>query len=435
MLRRRGIPTDAYNKSFASMMRAGVERLRSFQHATGGWGWFCQDADDPFMTACVVHGLSECARLGYAVDRTMLDRGLARLREIAEKEKDPNRLAYDAYVLGEPFERLLKEEADLTPYARALLVLALHGKGRPEAAAQARRLAAEVQGDHWTTKKWYYKWENVDVETTCYAIQALAAVDPGNALIPRATEWLLAQRNGNRWRSTKDTAVAIATLLRVADLEAIAGAVGADAAPEKGERQAVLKRIGVRLNGGAPQELALDLMNPLRSEFEAHLPGVRPGANALAFTALEADADFRFRAEVEIRTFEAGGPPPPAAEGVAVSVAYDRPLEALRIGDEVIATIEVSADEPVDYAMVLSPIPAGCEVIRGSGAGEFTRFEARYEQAIFYLRALGPKPVRLQYRMRCEYAGAYTVLPPWAGLMYDEAVHGTGRTRRAAIRP
>jgi uncharacterized protein YfaS (alpha-2-macroglobulin family) len=74
-------------------------------------------------------------------------------------------------------------------------------------------------------------------------------------------------------------------------------------------------------------------------------------------------------------------------------------------------------------------------VIRGSGTGEFARFEDRYDKAIFFLRSLGSEPVRLQFKMRCSFAGRYAVLPAWAGLMYNEGLYGAGEARSASILP
>ena len=93
MLKRLGIPTEKFNASFESLMKAGVERLTALQHPTGGWGWFDRDESDPFMTACAVHGLSECDRLGFKVDAVMLKRGRDALRTLAKEEVDLNRLA------------------------------------------------------------------------------------------------------------------------------------------------------------------------------------------------------------------------------------------------------------------------------------------------------------------------------------------------------
>ena len=98
-----------------------------------------------------------------------------------------------------------------------------------------------------------------------------------------------------------------------------------------------------------------------------------------------------------------------------------------------VATVPVSAESKVDYGMVLSPIPAGCEVVRGSGVGQFARFEDRYEKAILFLRSVGREPTILSYRMRATFAGEYVILQPWAGLMYNEDVYGSGPSLRCAV--
>lgn len=429
LLKRMNVPVAEFNRSFEAMMRAGMDRLMALQRPSGGWGWFDNDGEDPFMTACAVHGLSECDRLGYPVDKVALKRGRERLRAMAKEEKDPNRLAYAAYVLGDEFDRLLASPERLSSYAQALLVLALRKAGRAEAMEVAKALEASVRKDHWETPGWYYKWDNVSIETTAYAIQALAAIRPGHALIAPAVEWLLAQRQGPRWRSTKDTAVAIATLLQVTSLGTLTDAVAVEAKPE----EALLKKIAVVLNGGERREILIDLNNPLKSAFEAHFPRVNAGPNLVAFESMDERSDFKFELAVTQRVFEArfGS----EARGLDVNVGYDRPLDGLRVGDEVTATVTVSASQPVDYVMVQSPIPSGGEVIRGSGTGEFARFEDRYEKALFFLRSVGAEPVRLQYKMRCAYAGRFTVLPASAGLMYNEGLYGTGGPSTALIRP
>jgi hypothetical protein len=432
ILRQIGIPTDQFNASYEILMRAGTDRLMTLQRPAGGWGWFDNDTEDPFMTACAVHGLSECARLGFRVDAVTIKRGRERLAAMAREEKDLNRLAYEAYASGGETDRLLAAKEKLSPYALALLALTLHKAGRPEATEAARALAAAAKDDHWETADWHNKWDNVSIETTAYAIQALAAIDPENALIPKAADWLLSQRQGNRWRSTKDTATAIAALLRVTSLETLAGAVGAEGGPASDA--ALPKKVLVRLGTGDPREILVDLNNPLKSRFEAHFPAVGPGPQAISFEKGDPHSDFRFDVELALQVLDQG-PAARVPSGLIVRVEYDRPLDSLRLGDEVTVTLTVSSPEPADYVMAISPIPAGTEVVRGSGDGDFARFEERYEKAIFFLRSLDGTPRELRYRMRCSFAGKYTVLPAWAGLMYNEEIHGTGGGTSARIAP
>ncbi len=429
-LKKLGIPTAEFNASFEDMMRVGQQRLLGYQNPAGGWGWYNAANEDPLMTAIVLHGLQEADRLGYKVDQVSMKRGRDRLRAFAKGETNLNQLAFQAYVLGEEVDRLLAAKGELSPYSQALLTLTLHRIGRPEAAEIAKALAASVKKDHWETPNWHQRWHNPSVETTAYALQALIAVDPNHPLIPLGREWLLSQRHGNRWRSTRETAVAISTLLKLTSLDRLGAAVANDG--PKVDRAALLKKIGVSLNGGEPREILVDLNNPTRSTFEVHFGQVRVGSNTLQFQALDAHSDFEFDVEVTQRVFQ---PRTDAvSQGVEVKVAYDKPLESLRLGDEVTATVVVKAASPVEYVMVQSPVPAGCEVIRGSGAGNFARFEDRYEKALFFLPQLGEQELRLTYRMRCSIAGRFTVLPAWAGLMYNEDLHGTSAPAVATIR-
>ena len=430
VLKNLGIPTEKFNASFEDMMRVGRERLLALQRADGGFAWFDQGDADPLMTAIVVHGLQECDRLGWKVDQVSLKRGRDRLRAFAKAETDLDLLAYQAHVLGEEFDRLLAKKDELTSYARALLALTLHRAGRAEAAQVVKALVAGAMQDHWESPNRRRPWENLSIETTAYALQALVAVDPGNPLIPVGREWLLSQRHGNHWRSTKDTAVAISTLLKITSLDRLGAAVANDGKPAG--KEAFLKKIGVSLNGGDPREILVDLNNPTRSTFEVHFGRVQVGSNTLSFQALDAQSDFQFDVEVTQRVFD---PRTDAvSQGVEVKVAYDRPLDGLRLGDEVTATVVVKAASPVEYVMVQSPIPAGCDVIRGSGVGTFARFEDRYEKALFFLSSLGEQEVRLTYRMRCSIAGRFTVLPAWAGLMYNEDLFGTSAPVGATIK-
>ena len=57
-------------KTLNDMVKAGLERLYSYQHDDGGWGWWPDDPSRVFMTAYVVSGLGQAKAAGYAV---MLD--------------------------------------------------------------------------------------------------------------------------------------------------------------------------------------------------------------------------------------------------------------------------------------------------------------------------------------------------------------------------
>ena len=55
-------------KTLIDMVNAGLERLYSYQHDDGGWGWWPYDPSRVFMTAYVVSGLGDAQRTGYQLD-------------------------------------------------------------------------------------------------------------------------------------------------------------------------------------------------------------------------------------------------------------------------------------------------------------------------------------------------------------------------------
>jgi uncharacterized protein YfaS (alpha-2-macroglobulin family) len=55
------------------IVKAGLKRLKNFQHQDGGWGWWEGDQTNPFMTAYVMYGLALTKSAGYQVDRDVFE--------------------------------------------------------------------------------------------------------------------------------------------------------------------------------------------------------------------------------------------------------------------------------------------------------------------------------------------------------------------------
>src|SRR6185503_12015355 len=113
----------------------GRNRLYSYQHEDGGWGWWKNDNRDPFMTAYVIDGLTLAKQAGYEIDEGRLARGRERLQAMLDAQdtsKDPDTRAFMIYALTESggvdsryIEKLFAEREQLEPYGRALLALTL----------------------------------------------------------------------------------------------------------------------------------------------------------------------------------------------------------------------------------------------------------------------------------------------------------------------
>jgi uncharacterized protein YfaS (alpha-2-macroglobulin family) len=109
--------------------------------------------------------------------------------------------------------------ARMSAFGRAALLLLLDETKDARGDDLARTLAAEAQtrGDlaWWSVERDDLLFDSVDtsVEATALAVQALVRREPTNPLLERAVRWLLLNRSGGYWGSTKRTAMALYGLL------------------------------------------------------------------------------------------------------------------------------------------------------------------------------------------------------------------------------
>jgi uncharacterized protein YfaS (alpha-2-macroglobulin family) len=226
------------------MVSAGVQRLGEMQHPDGGWGWWPNDANHPFMTGYAVWGLDEARRAGVKVDTYRISNGL---RILARFYSDypravPDLKAYMVYVLqhvggdsatvdwfapdarGQYRHAAGRDDAwaareRMSAYGRALLLLALDEAKDARANQLAAALEAEAvttgELSYWTSENDPLLLDAVDtrVEATALAVQALVKRNPRSPLLERAVRYLLLNRTGGYWGSTKQTAMAIYGLL------------------------------------------------------------------------------------------------------------------------------------------------------------------------------------------------------------------------------
>ncbi|MCA1850255.1 MAG: alpha-2-macroglobulin, partial [Acidobacteria bacterium] len=134
----------------------GLRRLYNYQHEDGGWGWWKDDAADPFMSAYVIDGLTLAKRAGYEVDEMRVERGREKLKAMLDagktddgKEIDAESRAYMIYALNESggvdarlVNDLFARRGGLQPYGRALLALALNERGDQK---RAGLVAGEIE--------------------------------------------------------------------------------------------------------------------------------------------------------------------------------------------------------------------------------------------------------------------------------------------------
>ncbi|HMJ60316.1 MAG TPA: hypothetical protein VK493_01090, partial [Bryobacteraceae bacterium] len=217
------------NDSLKAKIQAGLDRLYSFQHEDGGWGWWQSDESHPFMTAYVVAGLSEARSDGITLQPGAIDKGAAWITKDLEQDKSlgPDLRAYLGYALAvaghadaATLDHSYGERATLSAYGTAILGLAFEISKDARAGELARRLEATVQqaGDEasWPTERDEMLDFSADItpEATAYALKLVSREQPNSPILPKAALWLVNHRDqGYWWNSTKQTAMVIYGLI------------------------------------------------------------------------------------------------------------------------------------------------------------------------------------------------------------------------------
>lgn len=218
-----GLKTNLDQAELNKKIRAGIERLYTFQHDDGGWGWWQTDDTHVFMTAYVLAGLSEAKRAGYDVKDDVLAKARGWLAEKFKSDPKivPDLRAYMSYALAEAGDNssiaaVWDQRNDLSPYGAALLGLAMFDANDTRAnqlAPQIERAAKSNNEEAWWEQKrdpMLDFTEDITPEATAYIMKFLTHAHPDSPLLPKAGVWLVTHRDeGWWWESTKQTAFVI----------------------------------------------------------------------------------------------------------------------------------------------------------------------------------------------------------------------------------
>jgi uncharacterized protein YfaS (alpha-2-macroglobulin family) len=446
-----GVAAPVPEAEFAAKMKEGIARLAGLQHETGGFGWWKEDADDPFMTALAVYGLARGRELDLPVEDKVLSAGLARARGfLARTEITFPQRAWMLLALSEAkadvtaeadklFDTVQRAEAD--PYTKALLLVVFSRIDRKsEAGAIAQELVAAAKPDAgglWWGDAGSPRWNADPVEVTAWAATALHAFDKRHPAIEKALAWIMLQRRGGSWKSTRDTAAAVLAFCRY--LES-AGGIGK--APQ----------IAVVLNGKAIAggEISAGATGSLVA---VHGSALAEGPNELVLRQEAGPAAFYsalatwYSEEENVKAAEAGVSVArsyyvlePGEEG-GKKLWKPRRLadgEAVESGALLMAVVEVSAREDQQYFLLMDPLPATAQVeerdasfeVAGRPEGPKATREIHDESVVFFLHDLYSNvKTTFSYLFRATVKGTFHAMPAQGELMYFPHVRGISDER------
>ncbi len=448
-------------KTLDDMVHAGLDRLASYQHDDGGWGWWPDDASRVFMTAYVISGMAQAKDAGYTVDSDRLDKGRAWLVSMLNAHPDmiPGLRAYTVYALatagGAPKDALDKAWGDrgkLSDEGLALLGLAFGAAGDPRAreAAQLLEKKARVTGldAHWEGNydELLDFWGDTSPETTAFALKLLAEQAKDSPLLPMAAQWLARHRDGDYWYSTKQTAMVIEGLT---DYLALSGELA-----NSSDVDVLVNGTSVGTRHFGPGD---GFAPPWRIKIPAAQTGnggqvtIRKSGNGITYWSTESDwysADQHLfqQGKLALNLARDYYLLKKRQDKPADPIAYDLvPLSGpVHVGDIVAVRLAVSGTD-WKYLLAEDPIPAGTEFLDNTGlytlnnkpdwwAELFTRKEFHDDRAAFFDSGLNGRREYV-YLLKVVNPGKFVISPAQAGPMYQSTVQATTDPAMLEVQP
>ncbi len=390
------------------MVAESLERLYDFQQADGGWGWWKEGDGDPFMTAYVMWGLLLAKSAGEDIDMGTVDEANRFLdKALIEEELQFDRQAWILHALSEAhvrmktnsvsrfqkkaFDNLWTHRDKLNAYTRALFALSAQNYGFKDKAkllienlengvkwddtpdtsivqrGEQQSSAQTMKTAHWGEDGIYWRWSQGGVEATAFALKALLAIDPKNALVEPVMNWLVKNRRGAQWSNTRDTAIVV---LALNDYLSVSGELASEV-----EYQLIVNGHSVATQRVTPQTV---LSAP--GTFRVPQKWIINGDNEIKIVKTSGDAPLYFSAQAKFFSREE----PVTAAGNEIFLrrqyykqvgrptllkgyVYDfEPLndgDSIQSGERVEAVITIESKNNLEYLLFEDLKPAGFEAV------------------------------------------------------------------------
>ncbi len=434
-------------------IRAGIERLKGFQHADGGWGWWKEDESVVFMTAYVVSGFGQAHSAGYDLDAESMAHAQDWLRRALDSNPNmrPDLRAFVVYALAlnggsrpEYVQRAWDARDSMTTQGLSMLGLALQATGDD---ARAKEIAGKVEAmatvndleAHWSaTYDYFMEFESESgAEATAHAVRLLSLTKPESPLLPKAAFWLVNHRSGGYyWDSTKQTAMVIFGLTEYVKASHELEANFKAEVYVNGKQ--VLTRAFTAADGFNPVQPEVHLnasqLLPGKNEIRIHKAGIGrlywSASGTYYSTEKHLVQSGRYALNITRDYYRM------VADSSGGKITYNlQPLSSeLHVGDVLAVRVTVGGNE-WRYLLVEDPIPAGAEFIERDDLYEFrqkpawweywwTRREFHDDRAAFF-QTYFTRSHEYVYLLKIVNPGKFQVSPAIAQPMYQPSLLAT----------
>lgn len=460
-LRGRASPNPELTAQIPAIVRDGLARLVRMQQGDGAWGWWEYGDADAFMTAYVLEGLWQAKQAGYTVPDRMVTRGREwatkllskplpernnRIQDLsASDRRDRYALALavarwgDVDVARSVLRPLPPTDASAVSLAYAARLAKAVGD-EPVHAQLLDRLRARAEGGAGIA---YFRAGRFEygVEPTALALLAFVEADATDPMVAPLVRYLMQQRKGNSWVSTRDSAFALMALTTYLE--------------RSGERPTP-QTVTVVLNGRTVGTYTMDPNRPRDAR-----PVVRVARNQLSTgtNRLEVRSSAGvtyYGLEVRQAVARSTRQPTPGLEmtrrfyrlesrkiedGSARLMPAAQPTDGFDSGDFLQCQITIRSDRPREFVMVEVPIPANTRVteredldVEETWSYWWSRIVVRDDRVALFARSLPQGTSTLTFNIRAESRGTTTLLPATLENMYDPGQWTAAEARRVEVR-
>jgi hypothetical protein len=437
------------NQKLPNCVAGGIKRLLELQQQDGGWAWHGGGQTHEMMTPYALFGLLQAEKAGYSIpNEDAIKRGLDRLKQFIDgmgENQTADRI-YCMYVYSHrrdiqadwwKFIAAQREKGKLSDYALALaLEMAVqhkqHGLADQLSGALHNR-AQKANGQVTWRTAGFSRWGDDMYEVTAAAMKALVAYDKDDPLIDGVLGFFAATKRGNRWNSTKDTAMI---------LYAMCDYLARHNFTAEGKQS-----LTFQVNGGAAQEVVFD--DGLNKKATLTGKQLQAGENRISFKSKVSAAPVMYR--LVFSYWQSGADIAPMNKGIQVMRRFylldgKGGRRELKSGDSVPrgAYIESDVDaqhgrqQAMSYVLVESPKPCCAEFLPVDDPRypqHSTPYALREERTGFVAFHHEQTPWHINDRcvMLAELAGEYVIAPARVEMMYQTTTCGHSGTFRLKV--
>ncbi|MBV8895456.1 MAG: hypothetical protein JO051_03015 [Acidobacteriaceae bacterium] len=455
-----GLKQPIDQNELAQKVQAGLERLYSFHHEDGGWGWWVNDESHPFMTAYVVAGLSEAKNDGITVREDMITSGVAWIEKALAQNDNlkPDLRAYMEYSLalaGHSDQAAMNatygDRSRLSSYGVAMLGLAFEvvkDARAGELAGQLEGAAKQSELEAWwpaTRDEMLDFTADVTPEASAYAMKLLTHERANSPLLPKAELWLVNHRDeGYWWASTKQTAMVIYGLIDYVKANNELHPNVTASVVINGQQTGTYSFKGDAL--AATEEVALEdaQLHPADNIVQVSAQGTGTLFYSVSATHYSDEARQEKRGAIALNVLRDYFRLIPDKQSGAI--VYDlKPLDGpVAQGDTLAIRLTVTGSD-WKYLMAEDPIPAGTEFIEHDELYSirdkppwwrywFTRRELHDDRMAIFQTRFDEGQQQYFYLLKVVNPGSFHVSPARVGPMYQPGVLATTESKTLEVR-